>query len=672
LWENIQLTYLRVVGLTGGNGGRGAAGEENDVLQAFRMPSIIPVYDEFGGYAGTAAKGFNNPRNPVAARDRIKNNGGYGVYAQGNVYVEVDPIKHVTVRSSIGGGISNEYLFTYAPPTYENSENNSSYTYSEAAFSGNNWVFTNTAQYQNTFGKHSLLAMVGIEALNTGRGRALSGSGLNPFSTDVNFISITNTQASGRVVNSNLFLGTNFFSTFGRIKYTFNEKYTVDALVRRDGASRFSSRNRYGVFPAFSVAWRVSEEDFLKGVSFISDLKLRAGFGQMGNSNNVDPTNQYSLWQPSVGISSYDIGGSNSGVTSGLYRSRIGNPNAKWETSTTSNIGVDASLFGGKLDFVFDYWVKNTEDLLYQLETPALVGPIATDPSINLAKMTNRGLDVEIVTRGNLVGDLGFELRATGSFLHNEIMELAPGVTYFDGGNTRNGNVVRNQVGREISSYFGYKVTGLFQNQAEVDAAPTQDGKAVGRFRYADVNNDGAITADDRTYLGSPVPDFTGGFNLKLNYKRFELETFLGLFLGFENYNFSKWFTDFYPSFTGAAIGTNVRNSWTPERGGNSTPIFENISNFSNNTQSISYYIEKGNYARLTNLQISYIFPVSALSKYGIERAKVYVQGTNLFTITNYSGLDPGVGGAADTTLGIDVGNPPVTRGFNLGVNLGF
>jgi hypothetical protein len=232
--------------------------------------------------------------------------------------------------------------------------------------------------------------------------------------------------------------------------------------------------------------------------------------------------------------------------------------------------------------------------------------------------------------------------------------------------------VIRNQVGREISSYFGYKVAGLFQNQAEVDAAPTQDGKAVGRFRYADINHDGKITSDDRTYLGSPVPDFTGGFNLKLNYKQFELETFLGLFLGFQNYNFSKWFTDFYPSFTGAAIGTNVRNSWTPERGGNSTPIFENISNFSNNTQSVSYYVEKGNYARLTNLQISYILPVSTLSKYGIERAKIYIQGTNLFTITSYSGLDPGVGGAADTTLGIDVGNPPVTRGYNIGVSLGF
>ncbi|SKC52701.1 SusC/RagA family TonB-linked outer membrane protein [Ohtaekwangia koreensis] len=681
--QNVQFTYLSRKGIIGGSGGRGAANEESDVLSAFRMPSIIPVYDAFGGYAGTIAKGFNNPRNPVAARDRASDNGSYSILGFGNIYLELDLLKHLTWRTSFGGGFSNNYFNSYNPPSYENSENNSSFTYSEGAGSFATWTFTNTAQYKNKFGAHSIDALVGVEALNTGTGRNVNGSGLNPFLFDINYISVTNTQPGGRVTGSTYSKGVNFYSTFGQLKYNYNEKYMLTGVIRRDGASRFASRNRFGVFPAVSAAWRVSEEEFLKGVNFISDLKIRGGWGQMGNSNNVDPNNQYSLWNASLGLAAYDITGSNSGVQPGLYRSRIGNPNAKWETSTTTNIGFDASLLDGKVDIAFDVWRKNTRDLLYGSETAALVGPLATDPSINIAKMRNAGVDIEITTRGD-VGSSGvnYEVKATGSFLKNEIVSLVPGVEYFDGGNTRNGNVIRNQVGQAISSYFGYKVVGLFQDAADVSGSPTQEGAAPGRFKYADINGrdaegnltgqgDGKINADDRTYLGDPVPDFSGGINIKLKYHNFELETFLGLFLGFENYNFSKWFTDFYPSFTGAAIGTNVKDSWTFERGGNTVPIFENVSNFSTNTQSNSYYIEKGNYARLTNLQLAYNLPSDMLSRYGVTRARIYLQATNLFTISNYSGLDPGVGGQADTTLGLDFGNPPVTRGFNIGVNLG-
>jgi len=279
---------------------------------------------------------------------------------------------------------------------------------------------------------------------------------------------------------------------------------------------------------------------------------------------------------------------------------------------------------------------------------------------------------MQVITRGNFTTDLGYELTVNGAFLDNKIASLAPGVDYFDAGGTRIGNVVRNQVGRPISSFFGYQTLGLFQTQEEVDAAPVQPGKGVGRFRFQDTNGDGTISAADRTYIGNPVPKFNGGINLRLNFRNFELTTFLYTALGFQNYNFSKWFTDFYPSFTGAAIGTNVRDSWLPGKGGNTTPIFENVSNFSTNNQSNTYYVEDGSYARLTNLQIAYNLPASLLGRLGVERARLYLQGSNLFTFSKYSGLDPGVGGNADTTLGIDVGNPPVTRGFNIGLNLGF
>ncbi len=670
--ENIQTSYIQVRGLMGGNGGRGAAQEENDVLQAFRMPPIIPVYDAFGGYAGTQAKGFNNPRNPVANRNRQQNDRLYNIFTTGNVYAELDLIKGLTLRSNFGGGFNNFYGYFYTLPQYENSENNTSYTYREQAGSFFQWVFTNTARYEQKFGMHKIDLLAGVESLNTGFGRNMNGAGLNPAFTDPNYINLDNTQAAGRTLSSNYDPGSTFFSIFGQARYNLNDKYIFTGVLRRDGSSKFAAANRYGVFPAGSVAWRISGEPFMQGLTFIDDLKLRGGYGLMGNSNNVDQNNQFGLYASGLNRSFYPIGGGND-VTGGFYRSRIGNPNAKWETSVTSNIGLDANLLKGKLEVVVDLWRKDTRDLLYQLETAAVLGPIATDPFINIAKMKNEGIDLQVITRGNVTPELGYELNVNGAFLRNEIIALAPGVPYFDEGGARiSGPVIRNQVGRPISSFFGYKVEGLFQSEEEVQNSPEQDGKGVGRFRFQDTNKDGKITADDRTYLGDPVPDFTGGVNLKVNFRNFELETFLYTAFGFQNYHNAKWFTDFYPSFTGAAQGVNVRDSWTFERGGNTTPIYETVSNFSTNTQSNSYYVEQGNFARLTNLQIAYNLPASLLSRFKIEKAKVYIQGTNLFTFSKYTGLDPGVGGNADTTLGIDVGNPPVTQGFNLGVNLGF
>lgn len=674
--ENIQATYYSVTGLLGDAGGRGVANDENILNMAYRMPMIIPVYDEFGGYAGTAAKGFNNPENAVATLDRQADNGGHSFQGFGNIYAELDIIDGLTLRSSVGGGLSNFYYNSYSWPQYENSENSTSFTYSEGGGYSYNWVFTNTARFEKTFNRHTISLLGGVESLNTGAGRNIDGSGLNPFSTDINYITLTNTQASGRQVNSGYGLGVKFFSVFGSAKYIFDDKYIIGGVIRRDGASRFGENNRYGIFPAASAAWRISEENFMSGVSFVSDLKIRGGWGQMGNSNNVDPYNQYSLFASGLGYSTYDINGANNSVAEGFYRSRIGNPSAKWETSTTANVGIDASLFDGQFDIVLDVWRKDTDDLLYELTVPAVVGAQASSPAINIASMRNQGIDIELISRGTVASDLNFEIKAQGSFLQNEIVSLAPGVPYFDAGTIRSITPIRNQVGKPISSFFGYNVIGLFQDQEEVDAAPDQEGKGIGRLRFEDVDGDGEITPDDRTYLGDPVPDFSGGLNLRLTYRNWELETFLGVFLGFQNYNFSRWYTDFYPSFTGAANGTRVKDSFVPVElggnGGNTVPIFEDVSNFSTNTQSTSYFVEDGDYARLTNLQIGYNIPVSSLEQIGLDRARIYVQATNLFTISNYTGRDPGVGGGADTTLGIDIGNPPTPRGFNVGVSLGF
>jgi len=403
-------------------------------------------------------------------------------------------------------------------------------------------------------------------------------------------------------------------------------------------------------------------------------LKIRGGYGIMGNSNNVNPFNQFSLYGGSFGASSYDINGSNSSASVGLYRTRIGNPNAKWETSVTKNLGFDGTFFDGKLDVILDVWSKDTRDLLFQVPIAQTNGPDAAAPSVNIGKMSNKGIDLQIITRGKLAGQVNYELNVTGGVLKNEIVYLAPGLTYLTTVNPgfRGINPIRNQLGQSISAFFGYQVQGIYQTKEEVAAAPAQDGKAVGRLRYADINKDGKIDPADRTYLGSPVPKFTGGLGLTLTYKNFDIVAYANVSLGNKIFNVSKWFTDFSPSFLGAAKAARVKESWTPQNTGAKIPIYESASNFSTNTQSSSYYVEDGSYARLQNVTLGYTFPKAILDKIKMTRLRIFASTNNILTITKYEGLDPSVGGNADTNFGIDVGNYPITKSFTFGVNVGF
>ena len=670
--ENIQMTYRSVRGQAGGNNGLGVAGDESVILSAYRMPTAIPVFDEFGSYASTKAAGFNNPRNPV--RQIMRNNlndNNYNASAFGNVYVEYEPIKDLIIKSSIGGQYSGYGYKDYNYKYLGDSEPEASDSFYEGSGYNFAYTFTNTAAYKYQFRKHGVKALVGMEALNTGAGRQMSGSGINPFSMDTDFVTLSSVQSP--VVNSSLYSGVNFYSLFSKLDYNFNEKYYVTGVVRRDGSSRFGSENRYGVFPAFSAAWRVTSEEFMKDLPAISDLKIRGGWGLMGNSNNVDPANQYSLYAANKGNSYYPIDGQSSGANEGYYRSRIGNPAAKWETSETMNVGFDATLYNGKWEIVLDIWRKDTRDLLFNVPLPAVVGPSASAPAVNVAKMRNQGIDFQIINRGNITSELKYELTFNNSFLKNEIVAFAPGITNLTGGAFRGITPVRMEVGQSLSSFYGYQVIGYFNSAAEVAAAPAQDGKGLGRFRYADINGDGKITTDDRTFLGSPVPTYTGGINVGLTYRNFEFATYLYASAGNKIWNQSKWFTDFFGTFEGSGKGERAKQSWTPELGNSAAaPIWESASNMSTSAGANSWYVENGDYIRVQNISLGYNIPKSYTSKLGIKRAKFTLSANNLLTITKYKGLDPGVGGAADTGFGIDVGNYPVTRSFNASINLTF
>ncbi|AWV98140.1 SusC/RagA family TonB-linked outer membrane protein [Arcticibacterium luteifluviistationis] len=670
--ENMQFTYTSIKGQAGGSNGQGSADDESQLLAAYRMPTVIPVYDEFGSFASTKAAGFNNPRNPLRSlTNDVENDQTFGFGAFGNVYLEFDPIKNLTLRSSLGGSISNNYYYGYGYRYLGDSEPQASNSFNEGAGFNMQWVLTNTANYKIDLGQSKINLLVGQEALNDGQGRYISGSGINPFTMDVDYVNLTLVQSP--VVNSGLYSGVNFSSYFGKVDYNLMDKYFVTGVLRRDGASRFGANNRYGVFPAFSAGWRVSDEEFMKDLSFITDLKVRAGWGLMGNSNNVSPNNQYSLYAQGTGTSLYPIGGQSSGADPGYYKSRIGNPDAKWETSETANIGFDATFANGKFEAVLDIWQKTTRDLLYTVPLPAVVGPNSSAPSVNVGEMVNKGIDIQLINRGNLTSAIKYNLTVNGSFLKNEIVELAPGVPYFDGAAYRGIQATRNQPGQSISSFFGYKMIGYFNTQGEVDAHPAQEGAAVGRFKYEDVNGDGVITPDDRTFIGSPVPDFTGGINFGIEFGNWDVNTYFNTFIGNEIWNQSKWFTDFHGTFEGSGKGVRAKESWTPELGDNAlAPIWESATNLSTSGVGNSWYVEDGSYFRMQNLSVGYSLDQRIAEKLGLSRGRISISGNNLFTLSGYSGLDPGVGGDADSNFGIDVGNFPVTRSFNVALNLGF
>ncbi|MEP0133000.1 MAG: SusC/RagA family TonB-linked outer membrane protein [Eudoraea sp.] len=677
--ENLQVTYNSIVGQTGGNGGQGIANDESEILSAYRMPTIIPVFDEYGSYASTRAAGFNNPRNPVRrlAQDRGDDQ-AFNVNAIGNFYALIKPFEGFTFRSSIGGFY---YNFTNRDYNYRylgDSEPQASFSFSEGSEYGFSWTFTNTITYEKLFAdKHKLKVLVGQEAIegtNTPvaapRGRRIQGSGINPFSTDLDFVTLSAVQSP--VVQSFIRQGVNFSSLFGQVQYNYDERYYVSAVVRRDGSSVFGANNRYGTFPAFSGAWRIVGESFMDNQNIFQDLKIRAGWGQMGNSNNVDPANQFSLAASDLGNTFYPIGGQNSGADEGFATSRIGNPDAKWETSTTTNIGFDATIIDNHLDIEFDWWKRDTEDLLFTVPLAGVTGNYASAPSRNVGEMLNRGIDLRVVWRGNFSEDFTFEFAVNNTFLKNEVVEFAPGIDFLDGGSFRGIAPTRNQIGKPLSSFFGYDVIGYFESAADVASSPSQDGAGVGRFKYRDVDGDGAITPDDRTYLGDPVANYSGGATIDLKYKDLRMEMFWNWSTGLEIFNQSKWFRDFFGTFEGSAKGVAAFKSWTPELGNSAAaPIWESASNLSTSGASNSWYVEDGSYARLQRLAFTYSFSQLVDNSNTLSKFELGLSANNIWTITGYSGLDPVVGGDVDTAFGVDVGNYPVTPSYMINVNIG-
>ena len=656
--------------------------EGSAIGMSFRQQPIIPVYDIMGNYAGSFGSGLGNAKNPVAIMDRTRNNRGVASRLFGNVFAEVDFLGHFTARTSFGGQYYVNSYNSFQFPEYENSENLSINQYTEGANFNHNFTWTNTLTYKRTFNNlHNLTVLVGTEAYKNS-GRDIEAFTQGYFSFDPDYVTLSN--GSGTQNNSSSIYKDALFSYIGRVDYGYNDKYLISATVRRDGSSRFLNE-QYGIFPAASVGWRITEENFLPRTNWLDDLKIRAGYGIMGNQLNVAPDNAFSTYWNVRNSSFYPIDGSNSTIQEGFQKKRIGNPDAKWESNINSNIGLDASLWQGKVQLTMDYYNKTVDDLLFNPEMIGTAGA-AEVPSINIAKMTNRGFDMDASTYFDLGPDLRFNTTLTFTTYSNEIIKIADGVPYFDAEGRRfNGsNIIRNQVGRPVSEFFGYKVIGFWNSENEIAQANTsaaeatgdpnaiyQDGIKLGRFRYQDTSGDGIITPEDRTSLGNPNPDFTYGINIGLEYKNWDLSMFLYGVHGSEIWNNVKWWTDFYSSFQGAKSHTALYDSWTPENTNATAPIQETVGSFSTANVPNSYFVENGSYLRARQTQIGYTFDKALLERLHIGGLRVYAQAANLFTITGYSGLDPEISGAT-TSFGIDEGQYPNQRQFIFGLNLTF
>lgn len=591
-------------------------GENSPILAGpYQSPSIIPVFItepvigpihnfQTGEYGGTGiAFRLGNTRNVVADRIRNKEDNINDQQLAGNAYTDFMIFNGFNWRTSIGGTWEKTESVDYSYPTYENSENTTTSSLTNANSELNSWIATSFLNLEKTFGTHHINAMAGIEKIksNFGKYEMTTRQGVSDSGTLLN---------GSKSYYNPIFLQ----SVFANADYSYNDKYLFDVSVRTDNSK---------VFPAFSLGWCISKETFMKGIEWLNYLKVRGSYGKIGN----------------------------------MY--------AHWEYVNTTNLGLDSKFFHNHMGFVFDWFLRNTKDLYYNLQLPGTSGT-GSNLFTNDTFMKNSGFEATL-NFNKSAGSFQFNTDIIFSVYHNEIGK--GDYIFFDQGSTRIGTIVRNQPGHPVSSFYGYQVIGLFSDVAEIASAPVQQGAQPGVFKYADLNGDKVIDPKDRTFLGDPNPDFIAGLNLELSFKRFDLGALFYLSHGNEIYNFTKWWTDFWPSSSGQKSKSLLYNSWTESNKGASVPKATNTSNFSTNTQNSSYFVEDGSYLRCRSLQLGYSLNERFLNKCRISSLRLYVQAVNLFTLTKYSGLDPEIGDYGNA-FGIDNGNYPNVRQVSFGLQL--
>jgi TonB-linked SusC/RagA family outer membrane protein len=681
--ENLTFSYDERQGITNND-------ESNPIMFAIRVHPIIPVFDitggpaalggtntsAYNGFAGSRGSNLGNAPNPLARLYREKDNITKGTHVFGNAYAQVDILPGLTGRSSFGLEYNQSNRSEYFHRDIEAAEARNANSMNVINNLDRSFTWFNTLNYSKIFGgSHNVNILVGTEAVKTyAAGFQASRSGFAFDDLDYRYL-----DAGSAAGLANAGAGATrsaLFSQFGKINYGFKDLLLADFTLRRDGSSRFSEANRYGIFPAFSVGLRMTELEFMKPTrKVLDDLKLRFGWGKTGNQLIPNVYNAYTLYAADPQNNGYDISGSGSSIVGGFDLVQFGNSNGKWETNTSTNIGLDAVLLKSKLEVVLDVYSRKTTDMLTQIAIPRTAGT-GTIPYTNIGEVTNKGFDIGLNFRDRR-DDFYYAVGVNFGHYKNNVVKLNndPNSTIF-GFATRLPAMSATKAGYPIASYYGYFVDGVIKDQAEADAAPKFGSYTrEGVFKFRDVNGDGIITAADRTIIGNPHPDFNYGANLNIGYKAFDLTVFGQGVYGNEIFNYTRYWTDFNV-FQGNRSKDMLYNSW--KKPGDDAKLPRLNSGDATSQQVSSYFLEDGSYFRIKNIQLTYTLPSALLKRVKIASAQIYVQGQNLVTLTKYTGLDPDINlrrsgnDNEDKHLGVDEGAYPVSKSYLVGLRFGF
>ena len=655
--ENLNVTYDKELTTSG-----------NPIQNAAFSSPLVPVRDTNGNFAGTysnsARVGIAN--NPVADLARGADDYNKNLRVIGDISVKWQITPELLFKSSAGitmRDLNGRYFTALNPEHGEAISNN---TLSEQSFRQDSWVVTNFLNYKNSFGDHTLDLLVGTESTKNNY-KGFGALRTNYLFEDPSFYLLSN--GSGVPVISGASASSNsIFSLLATANWSYGGKYFATATVRKDDTSRFAKATSDAIFPSGSIAWLVSNEDWFDS-SVFDTLKIRASYGELGNQEigisnadiNISTINEFT--------GAYAFGGSGS-ATAGAVIASKGNPLLTWETMTSKNFAIDAGFFDNKMTMTLDVFENVTDGLVAQdtqkISTTAID---ASAPYTNLGSMKSSGFDLSLNYTDVTSSGLTYSISANATKAVNEVTELISEA--YSGSSQRIGTMTRTSVGEPISYFYGRKVLGIFQNDAEVAAHATQDGAGPGRFKYEDINGDGVINDSDRTKIGDPHPDLIFGVNMNFAYKSWDMSMFWNGSLGNDIFDYTALYYE-TPYFFNGNRSTRVLDSWSPTNTGAELPALSETTLNSEFSTANSFFVRDGSYVRLRSLQIGYTLPDTIASKLGASSARVYYNGTNLLTLTDFTGLDPEVprGGALD--IGVYDSQYPSNSISSLGINIKF
>lgn len=657
----------------------------NNLRGAFSTSPIHPVYDENGDYASTVNSDWNvNDGNPYGVMMMNRYNQTKGGTLDANVYMQIEPIKNLKIKTVYGISYGTSDYRSFTPPyqfTPQSSVTESRVNQSNGH--GLSMVWTNTAQYDFTLkGGHDFSALIGSEwSRYDGSSTGGYNDSLIPGFGDWDHAYLNNTNGTAnKRVNGAPYDETRGMSLFARLGWSWKDRYMLNATIRADESSKFAPGHRWGYFPSVSAGWTISEENFMKNTkSWLDFLKLRVSWGQVGNAN----INCYQYLAPvSTSNTNYNFGTSagQEGWSTGSYPSRLANENVKWETSEQFNVGIDARFFSSHLSLIADWYIKNTKDWLVQAPVLATAG--TAGPVINGGDVKNTGIELGLTWNDNIGKDFSYSIGGNFAYNKNKVGSIPTEDGIIHGGTNQiysnAEEFYRAENGHAIGYFWGFKTDGIFQNQKEINdwiAAGNgvlQSNVQPGDTKYVDINHDGMIDASDKVDLGNGLPKYTFGFNLSFSYKGFDLSANATGAAGFQ---IAQSYRD--PNSSQGNYSRAILDRWTGEGTSNKMPRVTYAD--AGNWQFSDLYLQDGDYIRLQNLTLGYDFK-RLISWKGISKLRLYVQAQNLFTLTKYDGMDPEIGSYNGTNgnssdswvSGVDMGYYPHPRTFLVGMNIAF